>query len=40
MRSDIVVLGGVMVILLVIELKVCGFKPGQECWIFKGDKSP
>jgi hypothetical protein len=28
-----------MVIVLAIELKVRGFKPGQGRWIFNGDKN-
>jgi hypothetical protein len=27
-----------MVVILAIGPKVCGFKPGRERWIFKGDK--
>jgi hypothetical protein len=27
-----------MFIVLTIVLKVCGFKPGRERWIFKGNK--
>jgi hypothetical protein len=30
-----VILGGVIVIMLVIGPKVCGFKPGQEQWILR-----
>jgi hypothetical protein len=29
-----------MVIVLAIEPKVRGFKPGRERWIFKGNKNP
>jgi hypothetical protein len=35
---DPVVLGGVMVSVLAIGPKVCGFNPGRGRWIFKGDK--
>jgi hypothetical protein len=35
-----VVLGGLVVIVLDTGPKVCGFKPGRERWIFKGDKNP
>jgi hypothetical protein len=35
-----VALGGVMVIVLAIGLKIRGFKPGRWRWIFKGDKNP
>jgi hypothetical protein len=36
----VVVLGGLVIIVLVIEPKVRGFKPGQGRWIFKGDNNP
>jgi hypothetical protein len=32
-------LGGLVVVVLVIEPKVHGFRPDQGQWIFKGDKS-
>jgi hypothetical protein len=35
-----VLLGGLMVIVVAIGPMVCGFKPGRERWIFKGDKNP
>jgi hypothetical protein len=34
-----VILGHVTVIVLAIGHKVCGFKPGQERWIFMGNKN-
>jgi hypothetical protein len=37
--STHVVLSGVMVIVLAIGPKVCGFKPSQERRIFKGNKN-
>jgi hypothetical protein len=35
-----VILGGLVVSVLVIGPKACGFKPGREQWIFKGYKNP
>jgi hypothetical protein len=37
-KDDSVVLGGVMIVVLAIGLKVRGLKPGLEGLIFKGDK--
>jgi hypothetical protein len=34
----LVVLGGLVVIVLSLGLKVRGFRPGRGRWIFKGDK--
>jgi hypothetical protein len=36
---SLVALGGLVVIVLVIGLKVSGFKPSQGRQIFKGDKN-
>jgi hypothetical protein len=35
LTRSIVGLGGLMVIVLATEPKVCGFKPGRGRWIFK-----
>jgi hypothetical protein len=36
----VVVLGGLVIIMLVVGLKVRGLKAGRRRWIFKGDKNP
>jgi hypothetical protein len=33
-----IVLGGLVISVVAIGIKVCGFKPDRGRWIFKGDK--
>jgi hypothetical protein len=40
MTSRLVALGGLVVIVLAVEPKVCVFKPNRGRWIFKGNKNP
>jgi hypothetical protein len=39
-QGSVVILGGLVVSVLAIILKVRGFIPGRGLWIFKDDKNP